>query len=138
MQTRIQQEGLANIFATCIRCHNCMTVCPICYCKTCVFKSAIFDHEPGQYVNWARAKGAYRLPSDTILFHLTRLNHMVLSCVGCGMCSEACPSELPVGIIFRTTGQRVQACFEYQPGRNLEEPLPLVTFQADEWTEVGE
>jgi formate dehydrogenase subunit beta len=138
MQTRIQQEGLANIFATCIRCHNCMTVCPICYCKTCVFKSAIFDHEPGQYVNWARAKGAYRLPSDTMLFHLTRLNHMVLSCVGCGMCSEACPAELPVGIVFRTTGGRVQACFEYQPGRNLAEPLPLVTFQADEWTEVGE
>ena len=73
-----------------------------------------------------------------MLFHLTRLNHMVLSCVGCGMCSEACPAELPVGIVFRTTGQRVQTCFEYQPGRNLEEPLPLVTFQADEWTEVGE
>ena len=117
MQARIQQEGLANIFATCIRCHNCMTVCPICYCKTCVFKSAIFDHEPDQYVNWARAKGAYRLPSDTLLFHLTRLNHMVLSCVGCGMCTEACPSELPVGIVFRTTGQRGAGLFRISAGK---------------------
>lgn len=131
-------EGLAGVFAACIRCHNCMTVCPICYCKTCVFKSAIFDHEPMQFVNWARQKGAYRLPSDTVLFHMTRLNHMALSCVGCGMCTEACPSELPVGMVFRSIGQRLQASFEYAPGRSVEDPLPLVTFKADEWTEVGE
>ncbi len=139
IRTRLEgPEGLAGIFAACIRCHNCMTVCPICYCKTCVFKSAIFDHEPMQFVNWARQKGAYRLPSDTVLFHMTRLNHMSLSCVGCGMCTEACPSELPVGMVFRAIGQRVQSTFEYAPGRSVEDPLPLVTFKADEWTEVGE
>jgi formate dehydrogenase subunit beta len=139
MRARLEgEEGLAGVFAACIRCHNCMTVCPICYCKTCVFKSAIFDHEPMQFVNWARQKGAFRLPSDTVLFHMTRLNHMALSCVGCGMCTEACPSELPVGTVFRAIGQRVQSTFEYSPGQNVEHPLPLVTFEADEWTEVGE
>lgn len=131
-------EGIAGVFASCIRCHNCMTVCPICYCKTCVFKSAIFDHEPMQFVNRTCQKGVYRLPSDTVLFHLTRLNHMSLSCVGCGMCTEACPSELPVGMVFRAIGQRVQSTFEYAPGRNVEDPLPMVTFKADEWTDVGE
>jgi formate dehydrogenase subunit beta len=138
IRQRIEEEGVEGVFAACVRCHNCMTVCPICYCKTCLFKSPVFDHEPMQYVNWARRKGAYRLPADTMLFHLTRLNHMVLSCIGCGMCTSDCPAELPVGLVFRAIGQQVQEVFEYVPGRNVDEPLPLVTFREDEWMEVGE
>ena len=138
MRQRLDREGVEGVFAACVRCHNCMTVCPICYCKTCLFKSPTFDHEPMQYMNWAQRKGAYRLPADTTLFHLTRLNHMVLSCVGCGMCTSDCPAELPVGQVFRTIGQQVQETFDYVPGRSVEDPLPMVTFREDEWMEVGE
>ena len=138
IRERLDEEGIEGVFASCIRCHNCMTVCPICYCKTCLFKSQVFDHEPIQYANWAQRKGAYRMPSDTMLFHLTRLNHMVLSCVGCGMCTSDCPADLPVGAVFRAIGQETQATFDYEPGRDLEEPLPLITFQEDEWLDVGE
>ncbi|MGD1997042.1 MAG: 4Fe-4S dicluster domain-containing protein, partial [Anaerolineae bacterium] len=138
IRKRLSEEGVEGVFASCVRCHNCMTVCPICYCKTCLFKSPIFDHEPAQYMKWVRRKGAYRLPADTVLFHLTRLNHMVLSCIGCGLCTEACPAELPVARVFRAVGQEVQDVFDYEPGLSVEEPLPLVTFQEDEWMEVGE
>lgn len=135
---RLEKEGVEGVFAACVRCHNCMTACPICYCKTCLFKSPVMEHEPIQYMAWAQRKGAYRLPADTMLFHLTRLNHMVLSCIGCGLCTDACPADLPVGRVFRTVGQQVQAVFEYAPGRSVEEPLPLITFREDEWSQVGE
>lgn len=138
IRAQMAQEGIEGVLAACVRCHNCMTVCPLCYCKTCLFKSPIFDHEPIKYLNWAQRKGAYRLPGDTMLFHLTRLNHMALSCVGCGMCTSNCPAELPVGRVFRAVGQQVQATFEYEPGRSVEEPLPLVTFKEDEWSSIGE
>jgi len=130
--------GIASLFDDCIRCHNCMTACPICYCKTCLFKTTTFDHEPDHYFNAARRKGAVRMLGDTLLFHMTRMNHMSASCVSCGMCTSACPSDIPVGAIFSAVGEQVQAAFEYIPGRDLAETLPLITFQPNEWTEVGE
>jgi formate dehydrogenase subunit beta len=130
--------GLAGLFANCIRCHNCMTACPLCYCKNCLFRTAAFDHKPEHYLAAARRKGATRMLGDTLLFHMTRLNHMSASCVNCGMCTSACPSEIPVGLVFSAVGAQVQAAFGYAPGRSLAEPLPLVDFRPDEWQEVGE
>lgn len=130
--------GLADVFATCIRCYNCSTVCPICYCKNCLFCTAAFYHSPEHYLNAARRKGAARLPGDTLLFHLTRMNHMALSCVSCGMCTTACPAEIPVGSVFSLIGEKVQGAFNYMPGSDIHEPLPLITFETDEWVEIGE
>jgi len=125
-------SGLVAQFSRCIRCLNCMDNCPICYCKECVFRTATFNHPPAQYQVWLRRKGAVRMPADTVLFHLTRLNHMVASCVGCGLCTSSCPNDLPVAILFRAVGQEVQAVFGYEPGRSLEDELPLATFREDE------
>ena len=138
IEERLQQNGLESVFAACVRCHNCMSVCPMCYCRTCLFRSPVFDHEPIQYLNWAQEKGACRLPADTMLFHWTRLSHMALSCIGCGMCTSACTAELPVGRVFRAIATRLQRLFDYMPGRDVGEPLPMVTFLEDEWREVGE
>jgi len=125
-------------FSTCIRCHNCTVACPICYCKECLFRTSTFEHESDRYLRWAQRKGAIQMPTDTLLFQLTRLNHMVTSCVGCGMCESACPSDIPLTTIFRAVGQEVQAMFDYLPGRSLEDELPLATFKEDELTELGE
>ncbi len=125
-------------FSRCIRCHNCMIACPICYCKECIFRTATFDHASDRYFRWAARKGSIRMPTDTLIFQLTRLNHMVSSCVGCGMCESACPNDLPVATIFRAVGEKVQALFDYVPGRSLEDELPVATFREDELTSLGE
>jgi formate dehydrogenase subunit beta len=130
--------GLLAEFSTCIRCHNCMVSCPICYCRECIARTSTFDHEPRQYFDWAKRKSVIRMPVDTLIFHLTRLNHMATSCVGCGMCESACPNDIPVATIFRAVGEKVQAIFDYVPGRSLEEELPLATFREDELIELGE
>lgn len=131
-------EGLLGEFATCIRCHNCMINCPICYCRECIFRTPTFEHESQLYFQWAERKGTVRMLPDTLLFHLTRLNHMVSSCVGCGLCSDACPVEIPVGTIFRTVGEKVQALFDYHPGRSLAEAAPVQEFREEELTSLGE
>ncbi|MFU8773191.1 MAG: coenzyme F420 hydrogenase, partial [Anaerolineales bacterium] len=61
-----------------------------------------------------------------------------LSCVSCGMCTSACPMDIPVGTIFSAIGAQVQTVFDYMPGQHLDDPIPLITFKADEWTKVGE
>ena len=125
-------KGLQELLSTCIRCHNCMINCPICYCRECVFRSPTFEHTPDQYLGWAENKGAIRMPANTVMFHLTRLNHMVMSCVGCGLCDTACPNDIPVMSLFRTVGLQAQQMMEYEPGRSYDEPAPATTFQDSE------
>jgi formate dehydrogenase subunit beta len=130
-------EKLTSIFAPCIGCHNCRDMCPVCYCRECVFDSTTFAFEADKYLGWASKKGALRVPTDTLLFHLTRLNHMDTSCVGCGLCQAACPNDVPVFRIFRLVGSKVQPLFDYVPGRSVDDPLPLTTFKEAELEKVG-
>lgn len=139
-QVRSESTGLENLlamFASCINCHNCRVACPLCYCKECFFDSPTFEWEADKYLGWADKRGALRMPTDSLLFHLTRLNHMVASCVGCGLCQDACPNDIPVFRIFRMVGEQVQRTFDYVPGRSLEEELPLSVFREDELSEAG-
>jgi formate dehydrogenase subunit beta len=130
-------EKLTSTFAPCIGCHNCRDMCPVCYCRECVFDSNTFAFEADKYLGWASRKGALRVPTDTLLFHVTRLNHMATSCVGCGQCAEACPNDVPVFRIFRLVASKVQPVFSYVPGRSVDEPLPLTTFKEAEFQKVG-
>jgi formate dehydrogenase subunit beta len=143
MQVRMQAgaDGLPGLmleFEACQRCHNCTVACPICYCKECLFRTDTFQHEPRRYFGWADRKGAARLPGDAVAFQLTRLCHVTTSCVGCGMCTSACPAELPVDLLFQTVARRTQAMFDYVPGRRLDEALPPATFERKEFIDLGE
>jgi formate dehydrogenase subunit beta len=131
-------DKISEFFDTCINCHNCMKACPICYCKECLFDSSVFDLEAYKYVNKARNKGAFKTPTDSLLFHITRFNHMILSCVECGLCEQACPSNIPLMDIIIPVAENAQKEFEYLPGRDLEEQLPMIFFREEEFENVGE
>lgn len=129
-------EKLSTYLAKCVNCYNCRVACPVCYCRECVFVTSVFDHEPYQYLQWAQRKGKIKMPTDTVFFHLTRMAHMSLSCVGCGQCSNACPNDIPLAELFRTTAFQAQKEFDYEAGRNVDEPIPLSIFDAEEYGDV--
>ncbi len=129
-------EKLTAYLANCVNCYNCRVACPVCYCKECVFLTDVFDHEPAQYLRWARRKGILKMPSDTIFYHLTRLAHMSTACVGCGQCSNACPNNIPVMELFRTIAACTQRAFGYEAGRSADDEPPLSAFREREFSEV--
>ena len=129
-------DQLMSVLSPCIRCYNCRTVCPACYCKECFFDSPTFEMESDRYLGWAQTKGAVRMPSNTLFYHLTRMAHMATSCIGCGLCSEACPNDIPVAEIFQLAAAEVQKDLDYIPGRSLDEELPLSSFREEELREV--
>jgi len=129
-------DSLVQAFSACINCHNCMRVCPICYCRQCHFDSDKMKFSFEDYLTRAEARGALMVPTDTLLFHIGRMLHMSLSCVSCGMCEDACPMAIPVAQIFTVVGDRNQEAFDYVPGRSVDEPLPLTTFEEEEFQEV--
>jgi len=131
-------EKLTGYFADCLNCHNCMKVCPVCYCRECFFDSETFSRDLGEHVRISMRKGLTRMPSETLLFHLTRMNHMMTSCVQCGICEDSCPVTIGLATLFKKVSQNAQKEFEYLSGRSLEEPLPLTTFRESEFLKVGE
>ncbi|MGF3554957.1 MAG: Coenzyme F420 hydrogenase/dehydrogenase, beta subunit C-terminal domain [Thermoplasmatota archaeon] len=131
-------EALTKFFDKCINCHNCMKVCPICYCKECLFESTVFDAEAYKFLRKAENKGLFKMPTDTVLFHLGRMNHMILSCVECGLCSQACPVDIPLMEIFIPVADNAQKEFNYHPGKDPKEKIPMIVYREDEYKEVGE
>jgi len=129
-------DKLIEAFDECINCHNCMRVCPICYCQQCYFDSQTLKLTPEEYLQRAEKRGSLRFPLDTLFFHLGRMSHMVLSCVSCGACEDACPMSIPVAQVFTAVGDRTQKDFNYVPGRDKEESLPLQFYLEDEFCEV--
>jgi formate dehydrogenase subunit beta len=129
-------EKLMSYLANCVNCYNCRVACPVCYCKECVFVTDVFDHEPSQYLRWARRKGILKMPTDTVFYHLTRLAHMSTACIGCGQCSNACPNNVPVMELFRTIAHYTQRAFDYEAGRSLADEPPLSVFREKEFSEV--
>ncbi|MCK4358040.1 MAG: Coenzyme F420 hydrogenase/dehydrogenase, beta subunit C-terminal domain [Candidatus Cloacimonetes bacterium] len=131
-------DGMVEVFGKCIGCHGCNRVCPICYCILCDFESSTYDYNQSDFERDLNQKGGLRLPPDTIFYQIGRLTHMSFSCVGCGMCTDVCPVNIPLSTIFLKTGEETRQIFDYLPGKDVEEQIPVMIFKEDELTELGE
>jgi formate dehydrogenase subunit beta len=129
-------DGLIDIFGKCIECHGCSKVCPICYCKLCEFESPDLEYNPSHYESELERRGGLKVPPGTLYYHLGRLTHIGISCVGCGCCEDVCPVDIPVSIVFKKVGESIQQLFKYVPGKNVEEKIPLVIFEKEEFAEI--
>lgn len=131
-------DSFVKTFGRCIGCHACSKVCPICYCTSCTFESAMFERKPDYYYQELSEKKGVRLPPGTAQFHLGRMVHMAVSCVACGSCQDVCPVDIPVSLVFKKVGESLQRTFKYLPGRDPKEALPLSAFEVEEFNEVGD
>ncbi len=98
----------------CIRCNACRQACPSCYCPTC-----FVEQSQPQWVGIGEDK------TDTQVFQLMRLYHMVGRCVDCGSCVAVCP----MGVDLRKFLKKIDKdCFELfgnRAGSSLEDTPPL-------------
>ena len=117
-------EGFQTFISRCINCYNCRSACPVCYCRECVFLTDVFAYPPELLLERANRRGSVKMPTDTTMFHMTRLSHIGHACVGCGQCTSVCPSDINVADMFRTVGEKTQSYFNYIPGRDVSEPIP--------------
>ncbi len=126
------KSNLKELLKNCISCHNCMRVCPICFCQECFFDSPALKNDSVTYLMRASRKNGLDFPENKLLFHLGRMNHMSVSCVSCGVCEEVCPAQIPVSQIFAAAGDELKKLFNYQPGKSLEDKIPFTCYQHDE------
>ncbi|MBK9145330.1 MAG: 4Fe-4S dicluster domain-containing protein [Candidatus Melainabacteria bacterium] len=114
-------EDLGN---RCLSCGNCTPVCPTCYCFD-VFDVPSLHAQQGdrvrewdscQFVGFAKVAGDFNFrpgPVDRLKFWYRHKLHGfddpagIPTCVGCGRCTESCPSGIDdiVNVVLRLQGK---------------------------------
>jgi ferredoxin len=99
-------------FNKCIKCYGCRDACPMCFCKVCSLQDRNFILTG-------------KLPAENPTFHLSRAVHMVGRCIDCGLCEEACPSNIPIRTLYKKVDEVVSDVFDYKTGGGPEGKSPL-------------
>lgn len=92
-------------FAKCMKCYGCRDVCPLCFCEECAMEDA----------TWV-ARG--RLPVSFPTFHVIKALHTAGAgkCVDCHACELACPSDIPLSLLYATLRQHLKTTIGYDAG----------------------
>jgi ferredoxin len=104
--------------AKCIRCYACRQACPSCYCPMCFIEQS----QP----NWV---GVGEDATDTQVFQLMRIFHMVGRCVDCGSCVAVCPMGVDLRKFLKKLDKDVFELFENRAGSSLDDKPPLSTYK---------
>jgi ferredoxin len=106
-------------FLKCIKCYGCRNICPECFCEACAMEDTLWV-EPGILAP----------PFPT--FHLIRAMHMATRCVACRHCELACPSNIPLTVLYDLMLRDVGSLLQYAPGADVEAMPPLSLTLSDE------
>jgi len=101
----------------CMRCNACRQACPSCYCPTC-----FVEQSQPQWVGIGEDK------SDTQVFQLMRLFHMVGRCVDCGSCVSVCPMGVDLRKYLKKIDKDCWEMFGNRAGSSMEDMPPLGRF----------
>ena len=105
----------------CIRCYACRNVCPLCYCQECFVDQ-----------NMPTWLGKADNISDTMVYHIVRVFHLIGRCVDCGACSRACPMGIDLRKLTQKMIKLVKEFYGFEAGLNPEAVPPLATFKQDD------
>lgn len=108
----------------CLSCGNCTPVCPTCYCFDVYDLPSLHDGDGErvrewdscQFVGFAKVAGPHNFrpgPVDRLKFWYRHKLHgfddaaEIPTCVGCGRCTESCPSGIDdiVNVVLRLQGK---------------------------------
>ncbi len=103
--------------AKCIRCYACRQACPSCYCPTC-----FADQSQPQWV------GIGEDATDTQVFQIMRLYHMVGRCVDCGSCVSVCPMGVDLRKFLKKIEKDVVELFDSRVGISPEDKPALAAY----------
>jgi ferredoxin len=106
-------------FLKCIKCYGCRNICPECFCEACAMEDVLWV-EPGVLAP----------PFPT--FHLIRAMHMATRCIACRHCELACPSHIPLTVLYDLMLRDVDNLLQYVPGADVEVKPPLSLTLSDE------
>ena len=108
-------------FDRCIRCYACRQACPLCYCEQCIVEK----NQPQWVPSSPHVLG-------NSMFHVFRAFHLAGRCVLCDACEEACPMDLPLGLLNRKLAREVRDNFSYEAGYDHSVAPAMASFRTDD------